>query len=309
MPDLFLGRHGIGPIDFSLYSTSIPALDRSWHKAPGASVKYVPAGRDPALLRVPVELVRGGRLALPGTGAPALDSGEGWKLYRAEEGGIEIVMNPPRFERPLWKARLEEGHVTVSCDDAMAVAGGAMDGAYADPLCYPLDLLLSMHALATQRRGMIVHAAGVHFDGLGAVIFPGHSGAGKSTLSRLMGAGSLLSDDRILVDVGGDPIVAWGTPWAGTAGIASAEFAPLRALCFPVKAAKVALSPLTRSESFDRLMETVSIPWYDEDLASAVLGMAGGLLEQIPAYALQFSLGQDVSDILIKGLPRVGRAG
>ncbi|MHC4661277.1 MAG: hypothetical protein ACYS8W_06270 [Planctomycetota bacterium] len=88
-----------------------------------------------------------------------------------------------------------------------------------------IDIENSLRVLVAHsviRRGMLlVHgAAFTRADGVSIDLFAGYSGSGKSTISRLAaGAGrTVLSDDIILLDPGGDCVSAVSTPLGSREG-------------------------------------------------------------------------------------------
>ena len=69
--------------------------------------------------------------------------------------------------------------------------------------------------LALDRRGFVLHAAGLVRDGKGYVFF-GPSGAGKSTLAGMSDGCELLSDDLVLIKERAGAFHVASTPFAGT---------------------------------------------------------------------------------------------
>ena len=158
-----------------------------------------------------------------------------------------------------------------------------------NPFCYPLDQILLMYALS-QRGGGLIHASGVNLDGRG-YIFAGRSGAGKSTLSRLLaasGCGTVLSDDRVALRAVGDGYQVYGTPWAGTEGIAVNERLPLHGIVFIQHGGENRLRPLEPKDIVRRLMPVTSVPWYDAPVMTQVLDFLDGLARGVKGYEFQF---------------------
>lgn len=121
-------------------------------------------------------------------------------------------------------------------------------------------------ALACQERGLVIHAAGVAWEGRG-LAFIGRSGRGKSTQAslweRLRGA-VVLNDDRPAVTLGAAGPELHGTPWSGSSAKRLALSVPLAALVFleqaPVNEARL----LTRSEAIPLLLPRVFMPYWSE---------------------------------------------
>ncbi len=248
---------------------------------------------------IDVELIHG---QMPSTRGllPLFDSGQAWTLF-ADGDTRYLALNAPAWsDVPLWLARFgcDLTQVTVFCSDALIVEH---DGAMAlhNPVCYPLDQLLLMYALAW-RSGLLLHAAGACVNGHG-LIFPGPSAAGKSTLSLLLSGQSdinLLSDDRMAVRKTGSSYRAFGTPWPGNAGIAINRDMPLSAVLFLRHAEHSRIEAVSSQEALERLLPVASILWYERQIVPAVLSWCEDLFSQIPAFELRFRPDPEVVDLL-----------
>ena len=123
------------------------------------------------------------------------------------------------------------------------------------------------------------------------MIFPGASGAGKSTFSLLLAEakiGQLLSDERVIVREIDGTMQAFGTPWAGTAGIARNGSAPLGGIYFLKHGQSNHIEKLAAGEALDKFLPLVSIPWYDPDTMARIIAFAKHLITQVPVYEMSF---------------------
>lgn len=217
------------------------------------------------------------------------DTKESWAMFQ-DGARRAITFHPSGRVEPLWTASFDRTvrRVSVHCRVA-APTGRGRRGVIDLPVAYPLDQLLLMYHFAL-RRGMLVHAAGMVSEGK-AFLFPGASGAGKSTFSRLLSeakAGRVLSDERMIIRRVGGRFRAYGTPWAGTAGIARSGDAPLAGAFFLRHGRENRLRRLAAAEAADRLLPTVSIPWYDPDAAAPVISLAKRLAAAVPCHEFEF---------------------
>ncbi len=223
--------------------------------------------------------------ALPAAAARTFDTGSAWSVYALEDGDAAIVMSRPSArDIPLLQARfdVEVTRVRVTCSPRVAVEDRIWN-----PVCYPLDQLLTMHRLARE-GGTIVHCALLDVGGAG-VICPGVSGAGKTTLSRqLVGVPGLrvLSDDRAVVRRSGSGYLAYGTPWPGEGGFAVNAAVPLAGVGFIEKRAAPETMPLTRSEAIQRLVRVSSVPWYDREAAGRMFDGLVDLCGRVAVWRL-----------------------
>jgi hypothetical protein len=218
------------------------------------------------------------------------DTGESWSMYR-DEKNFWITMAPPQHAEPFWIARFDRkvSRVTVYCR-SISPAPGKKKTDLDMPIGYPLDQLLLMHFLAP-RKGILTHAAGVVRNGK-AFIFAGASGAGKSTFSQLLAearVGKLLSDERMIVREIDGVMQAFGTPWAGTAGIARNGNAPLAGIYFLKHGPRNHLKKLAAGDASDKFLPLVSIPWYDPDTMSQIIAVAKRLVAKVPVYEMSFT--------------------
>lgn len=214
---------------------------------------------------------------------------ESWSMFR-EANRLWVKLQPTRHAKPFWTARFDRSvsQVDFYCESPESAIGKKVVD-ISHPVYYPLDQLLLMYFLAS-RMGMLTHAAGMVKGGK-AFIFPGASGAGKSTFSEILAeakVGRLLSDERMVVREIDGPMQAFGTPWAGTAGIARAGNAPLAGIYFLKHGKSNHIEKLAAGDAADRLLPLISIPWYDPDAMAPIIAFAKRLAARVPAYEMNF---------------------
>ncbi len=233
---------------------------------------------------------------LLGDGWPSLqhaerifDTRDSWVLFR-DPSGYWLCLARPGSEEPLWVARFKPGgrRVDLYCRFGLPDARGRM--AIDLPLAYPLDQLLLMHYFA-RRKGMLTHAAGWIHKGK-AYLFAGVSGAGKSTISELLvksRTGKVLSDERMIVRKIGKEMIAFGTPWAGTAGIARNGGAPLGGIFFLKHGRESRCEEMDAVAAADRMLPMISIPWYEPDTAAAIIAFSRRVCSTVPCHEFRFT--------------------
>jgi hypothetical protein len=237
------------------------------------------------------------------------DTRESWSIY-SDRKGYWIRFQSACQPDPFWIARFDRqaSWAIVYCGSPLpSRRGGGND--LANPICYPLDQILLMYHLAF-REGVLAHAAGVELDGRG-LIFLGASGAGKSTLSRLFAdsrLGKLLSDERTALRLDGTCWQAYGTPWAGTEGIAGNGHAPLARIFFLKQDKKNHMRELNEKEALERLLPVLSIPWYDHEVMSLIIALAKNLVGQVPAYEMSFMPDRSAVDFFQEFQKKFSRA-
>jgi hypothetical protein len=228
------------------------------------------------------------------------DTRDSWSAYRnGRNYWLNLVPDPN--QEPMWVARFTSGvkRVDLFC---RARRQGKGERRIIDlPLVYPLDQLLMMYYFS-RRKGILLHAAGMVGKGK-ACLFAGASGAGKSTFSLLLAAaraGKMLSDERMIVREIKGEIVAFGTPWAGTAGIACDGNAPLAGIFFLKHGAANSMKKLSAAEALDRILPVVSIPWYDPEPMTRIIAFSKRVVTAAPCYEFSFIPDSSAVDFFLK---------
>lgn len=266
---------------------AIPPMGESTYQAFLRNAMVGPPG-DTCTVRV----VKG---AMPGLNdaEQLFAAGKAWCMYTQDGQRFVVLPTPAATTTPTRIAVTENDGSNVTLHIA------ADQPVSFDLLRYPLDQILLTQLLAT-RRGVLVHAAGVEYDG-SANLLIGKSGKGKSTISRLLDRQAgfrLINDDRIVVRIHGDQVRAYGTPWPGEMQVAQEACLPVRRLLFLRHAARHALHRLTPADVIERLLPTVSIPWYDAGQRDSVLGVCEQVAKEVPAWDLAFTPDEDVARFL-----------
>lgn len=232
-------------------------------------------------------------------GTQRFAGGNAWLLH--EDGDGYVITCCTEDGRPYKQAHFtrdfSRGTIAVAREPfaERLAAGGTID-----PLEYPLDEVLMIHALANG-RGLAVHACGV-LDGRGrAFVFAGQSGAGKSTMARLL-AGTpgltLLSDERLVIRTDGPVPMVYGTPWHGDALFVSPACGPL-AGCYLLRQAPAhAVVPLAAPVAAARLLSCAFLAFHDRVAVSQAVTMADLIVSRAPAGELRFARDAAVRDVL-----------
>ena len=219
-----------------------------------------------------------------------------WRLYRSN-GKVVLHFCAWETESTPYKIAVMEPDFSAGTIYSRVKESGEEN--CFNPLNYPLDELLVINYLS-RGRGMLVHAHAVDYHGQGW-LFLGTSGAGKTTLSRLWKAEpgvTLLSDDRIIIRETGDGYRIYGTPWHGTAGIASPLSAPLNRIFFLAHDNENRLTPIRCADAASRLLVRSFPTFWNAEGMSYILGLCERLSARVPCHELGFIPDQSVIDML-----------
>ena len=164
-----------------------------------------------------------------------------------------------------------------------------------------------MQMLPRERNSVLLHAAGILWQGRGLVV-SGHSGAGKTTVSRLLlGYGELLNDEMVIVDLSGERTMLLSTPFLGRK--TPPELArrinravPVDALLLLAHSPGFELIRLSPSEAVMELLRTDITAV--ERMTSAEIWMAvvEQLVRSVPVYQLHFRPTTELWDFLAVAL-------
>ena len=220
-------------------------------------------------------------------GEVLFDSGNNWVL---EEKGSERIIKlfyPPGTRDSLslyavFDPDFSRGSIYVSRREPLPER--------IFPLLYPLDELILLHH-ATFEGGLLFHACGAELDGKG-VLFPGHSGAGKSTVARILhenGAGSILSDDRIILRFPGGKPWIYGTPWHGEEEFNRNSALPLAGIFHLRQSPINHLAGISPSRNAALLFSALfTTYWKPRGIERTLAGM-NRLVHLVPGYRMEFT--------------------
>jgi hypothetical protein len=173
------------------------------------------------------------------------------------------------------------------------------DGAFVDPFYGPALELLLIHYLA-RHRGMIMHASGIDYDGMG-MLFDGKSGAGKSTLSNIwhqQNGAAIFSDDRVILREKEGEYWMYGTPWHGEARFVSARRARLENIFFLQHDQRNAVQPLNRADAVIECLKASFPPFWDSNGVAFAMEFLSDLAEKVPCQALSFKPDASIVEFL-----------
>jgi hypothetical protein len=148
-----------------------------------------------------------------------------WDIWRASDGSEEMIFWRGSREVPSWRLRIEPSFRSGDVEQAPVPRYGPFRADDSPMLQYIVVRVLG------RLGSLVVHAATAIVDNE-ALVFVGHSRAGKSTMARIaesLGA-RIPTDDRTILNLEGNRVFAWGSPWYGSLVRKTPEGAPVRSI-------------------------------------------------------------------------------
>jgi radical SAM protein with 4Fe4S-binding SPASM domain len=173
-----------------------------------------------------------------------------------------------------------------------------LEGGLDSLMLLPSDQILLARVLPTF-GGLLVHAAGVDWNGRG-LVFAGPSEAGKSTIVKMLAPQArVLCDDRMIVRRNGAGFEAHGTWSHGEVPDVSPGPAPLTGVFFLRQARENRAERIGRTADAARgILPRIVRPLVTADWWDAVMDLVGELARKVPFYDLYFDRSGRVVEIL-----------
>jgi hypothetical protein len=205
-----------------------------------------------------------------------------------------------RSAREFWAAEISE--MTEPGSGRASVAMGPHpreEGSYGWRISLRESTSGFLSAVAPCADALLLHGCGlVHpVDGR-ARVFLGHSGAGKSTMNHRLTDWELLGDDKVLVWLDGDEVMACGTPFMSkNLFVGWGEPHPIESIyALQPGAQELRMEALPAAEAFRTLLECTFLPYGEGPLVERAMEVAQEVLERVTWRRLASSLEHDISE-------------
>ena len=154
---------------------------------------------------------------------------------------------------------------------------------------YPLGQLMLMEYLA-DHQGALLHSCGILVEDR-VCLFVGPPNAGKSTTARLWAdqGYTVLSDDRVVLQLENHIPWAFGTPWHSSTPCVAPVGAPIQAIFFLHHGPKTVVTPLASGEIIRRLLPEVHLPLWHQERVAAMLEVVDQVINTVPCFDLVFA--------------------
>jgi hypothetical protein len=220
---------------------------------------------------------------------PAVFDSQG--IWRVKHMGSQLLyeFSSPAFDVNPYKSVIINDQLTQGVLHFPS-HGIAKNKRSVHPLDIPLEQLILSHHLA-QKGGVELHCCAIALNGK-AILLCGSSGAGKSTSANLwlqaFPEAQVLSDDRVILKIENETLVAHGTPWHGEAGFALNAALPVAGI-FLLKQSPINMA--TKLSAMNLLKELYRLtfpPVWNADVISCVLDVLTKACPLVPAWTLEF---------------------
>lgn len=212
-----------------------------------------------------------------------------------------------RSAREFWQAEIAEVVEPGSGRGSVTMGPHPReDGAYGWRISLRESTSGFLSAVAPCANALVLHGCGlVHpVDGR-ARVFLGHSGAGKSTMNHRLADWELLGDDKVLVWLDGDEVMACGTPFMSkNLFVGWGEPHPIESIyALQPGAEELQMEALPAAEAFRTLLECTFLPYGEGPLVERAMEIAQEVLERVTWKSLASSLAHDLSERFEVALP------
>lgn len=154
---------------------------------------------------------------------------------------------------------------------------------------------------------LLFHGSTIAVDGQG-YIFTAQSGTGKSTHTgfwrQTFGERMVMvNDDKPLLRVTEDGVIAYGTPWDGKHHLSTNTSVPLRAICILTRAQTNSIVPVTPAEAMPLLFQQTYRP-RDPIGAAKMLVLLDKLMQNTGLYRLGCNMDPEAAVVAYEGMNR-----
>ena len=224
-----------------------------------------------------------------------------WEVRRLNSGHEEITFYNAIGDDPTLQPTMQmvSDPEFTSVKVRQAARGDAESYAYVSE--YPWAEYIVQRRMGLH-GGVILHASMAVVDGV-AHVFTGHSGAGKSTIAELaesLGA-SIPTDDRTILTVGAQGVIAWGTPWHGSFRRTSPDGAPVGNISLLVQDSVDSLEPIEPARAvMEMFVRTVQARITEREV-QATFSTLESIVARVPFFELRFLPTTEAVRLVMRG--------
>ncbi len=177
--------------------------------------------------------------------------------------------------------------------------------AYSDAYLETLAVYRKIAEWMPSQGIVLFHGSVIAVDGK-AYLFTAKSGTGKSTHTRLWrkyfgDRAVMINDDKPLIQITDDSIVAYGTPWDGKHRISTNTHALLAGICILRRGSDNVIRAITPQEAYPTLLQQCYRPMEKEALLKT-MQLLDRLEENVPFYELFCNISEEAVKVAYDGM-------
>ena len=210
-------------------------------------------------------------------------------------------------EEPLFTVSTEQADIdrerVLGAENRAAEGLSPLD--CSEPYLETLAVYRKLAERMTEQDVLLFHGSVLAVDGE-AYLFTARSGTGKSTHARLWRQvfgerAVMINDDKPLLRIEEDRVLACGTPWNGKHHLGSNISAPLKALCILERDVSNHIEPITASDAFPMLVQQCYRPESGQGVLR-VLQLLERLSKNVKLYRLGCNMEPEAARIAYQGM-------
>lgn len=181
----------------------------------------------------------------------------------------------------------------------------SVQDSYTDQYLEKLALYRKIVGALLEKDILLFHSSVISLDGDG-YLFTAPSGTGKSTHARLWREHFgdrvvVVNDDKPLLKVTPQQVVAYGTPWNGKHKLGSNTSCELKSICLIEQSPTNQIERLPVSAAFQVAMRQIYLPT-DKDSMTKALGLIKTVLEKVPVFKLGCNISEEAVLVAYEGM-------
>ena len=156
-------------------------------------------------------------------------------------------------------------------------------------------------------EALVMHGSVVAVDGY-AYLFTAGCGTGKSTHTRLWrewlgDRAVILNDDKPILRIEEDKVLACGSPWMGKHGIGENLILPLKGICILERGKENAIAPVSGQAVLPMLLHQTNLPQNEENMPH-YNRLVNRVAELVPAYRMQCNISLDAARMAYEAMAK-----
>lgn len=200
----------------------------------------------------------------------------------------------PEFEIEIFEDDIEKEKQIIKDENISGISSAILFDDYLETLVVHRKIAEKMPFFNT----VLFHGSCIAVDGNG-YLFTAASGTGKSTHARLwrelLGERAVMvNDDKPLIKICEDGVIAYGTPWNGKHRLGNNMSAPLGAICIIKRATENAIRESSYEEAYPMLMQQCYRP-SDREAMERTLELLDRMAKLLRFYELRCNISEEAA--------------